>query len=111
MRHLTIAMDWDGTAAEDPTTFLRVAQIFKAAGHTVVICTQRAAEYGAEIEAVVGTALPIIYASGFAKRQVASFCGYHVDVWMDDNPTAVDTAFVYQPPRDIGESSTPSPLR
>lgn len=87
MRPLTIAIDWDGTISADPQTFHKVAALFAAAGHHVVVCTGRAfPPTGPEGGELI---VPTYCTAGQAKAEYMREQGVHVDIWIDDDPLSI----------------------
>lgn len=95
---MKIALDYDGTYTADPTLWLRFILDAHAYGHEVSIVTMRflseARNGGAEAAPIDArlTALrvPIICTARQAKRAFCENIGQRFDVWIDDNPQAVD---------------------
>lgn len=92
---MVFAIDFDGTFAAAPDLFRAFALAARAAGHRCVLVTQRTVEHRAAVDAVVGDALPIVFAGGQTKRMAAKRHGWKVDVWIDDDPESIDTALIY----------------
>lgn len=100
---LTVAVDYDGTFGADIPTFRSIVRTLQAAGHQVVMVTQRSAEQGAVIRgATRGLGIPIVWASGKPKLEAAREAGYDVDIWMEDNPLSIFEALVYAGPVEEG---------
>ena len=47
------------------------------------------------MEEIWGTELPVVYASGVAKKTACAKAGYKVDIWIEDNPASVELPLVY----------------
>lgn len=84
---MIIAVDYDGTYAADPEAFNKVIGVFQAAGHTVICVTGRdGGAMGDVVRATIGQLIPCVFAGKAWKVDAAKEAGYHVDVWIDDNP-------------------------
>jgi hypothetical protein len=103
---MDIAIDFDGTYAADPDTFANVVGVFRAAGHRVVIVTNRTSggQWGDSVRRVVngGSAtsrlLPIVFAgdTGETKYHAARRHGYNIQIWIDDNPGTIGGSHVLE---------------
>ena len=89
-RRLTIAIDFDGTFAEDPEAFREIVEVFQARGHRCIMVTNRPEEWGQDVRRLVGDLMPIVFAGRFSKTGAAYRHGYDVDIWMDDMPHVID---------------------
>lgn len=87
---MIIGFDLDGTYAADKTTFHAVVELFKTAGHTCLLVTNRCEGDRAVVESFIEKQMLILFSCGRPKRKVAEEAGYHVAVWVDDNPILVD---------------------
>jgi hypothetical protein len=92
---VTFGIDFDGTFAAAPALFALFVTFAARDGHQCVLVTQRTRDWGDEVERICGGVLPIVYAGGMTKREAARRHGWEVDVWIDDNPAAVDAALIY----------------
>ena len=90
VRPLTIAIDFDGTFAEDPDAFREVVGVFKARGHRCLLVTNRPEEWGKDVRDLVGDLMPIVFAGTSSKRGAVHRQGYEVDIWVDDMPHIVE---------------------
>jgi hypothetical protein len=90
-RSLIVAIDFDSTFSADPELFRAFVGLLKARGHTPIMVTGRPEKYGMDEapKALVGDLMPIIFAGGEWKADVARVRGYEVDIWVDDNPTYI----------------------
>lgn len=87
---MVISIDFDGTFSADPRMMREIIAVIKKHGHTPVLCTQRTPDYGRDVEQMVGTLVPIVYAGGKSKVKAMWEAGYKdVQFWMDDNPVSV----------------------
>ena len=95
---MNIGLDWDGTCTEDTELYFMFVNLARSRGHKVWIVTMR---YPSEvnnpknpeksipqyfIDAVDG----IVFTSREAKRPAVEKVGIEIDVWIDDNPIAVE---------------------
>jgi len=91
---LTIAIDFDGTLARDPSLFNRLIAIIQMSGHTAVLVTGRAmgTPHETEVRRVIERMphkIPMVFAGPQWKRQAALEAGYKIDIWIDDMPEYV----------------------
>lgn len=91
---MIIAIDFDGTFAADPDAFRAAAYALIAAGHTVLLVSQKTEPWREEIRKVIDIDIPILL-GGHSKLEGARLHGYNVDVWIDDNPDSVRMPLVY----------------
>ncbi len=88
---LNIGLDYDGTITSAPEIFLALAKSFKAAGHKVYIITMR---YPSECEDIPDIWYEVtegVYAtSRTAKEAAMKVHDITIDIWIDDNPRAVN---------------------
>jgi len=97
---LVIGVDFDGTFNADPETFQKIVKAFQAAGHEVLLISQRTEESRAEIDEVVGDLMPICLVGGYSKIYGAmALYDKCVDVWVEDNPAALTEPLRYVGPR------------
>lgn len=84
---MIIALDWDGTANQDPFAFAAVVSVLRASGHKVFICTMRY-PYETLPQHLLASfgAMEIVYTSRKAKKPFCRAHGIAVDVWIDDQP-------------------------
>ncbi len=93
----TFGIDFDGTFSADPELFRAIVGLMRAAGHTVIMVTQRCAEFLPEVNSIVQMDdLLIIFASGLSKEVAAEQAGFTVTIWIDDNPGSVITALRFR---------------
>lgn len=85
---MLIAIDFDGTFAEDPKAFTQVAFQFLKSGHNVVTVTSRRRTLENEQHMrEAGITWPILFAPhDKPKKRAAIEAGWNVDVWVDDQP-------------------------
>jgi hypothetical protein len=88
---MIFGIDYDGTFAADPQTFLGIIGLLEAAGHQCIIVTGRSIEgaAGDEVRSAIRGRCPIVFAGKRWKRMAAAAEGWTVDVWMDDDPEHV----------------------
>lgn len=93
---MNIGLDWDGTCSVDIELFLMFVKLARARQHKVYIVTMR---YPSEVSNPPHKAIPpefiketdgIIFTCREAKRKVVDEMGIVINVWIDDNPTAVE---------------------
>ncbi len=89
-RQLTIAIDFDGTFAENPGAFREVIEVFQARGHRCIMVTNGSEEGGQEVRRLVGDLMPILFAGRFSKAGAVYSHGYDVDIWVDDTPHVIE---------------------
>lgn len=88
---MNFAFDYDGCTNGDVPTFIDVISTLQKAGHKVFIVTMRyPSECRQVIEDFSGLVDGIIPTSRKAKRAGCESLGLKIDVWMDDNPRAVE---------------------
>jgi hypothetical protein len=96
---LIFGLDFDGTYTDDKASFDAIIRILEAAGHVVVVVTNRpdTVEHWREVrrcfDRPAGEEIRALFTNGRPKRQVAREAGYEVDIWIDDNPALVDFGF------------------
>lgn len=93
-KRLTIAIDFDDTLTADPKLWLRFIQRALESGHRVILVTQRRStdeniaiidEYLAEH----GFELSVYFTDLRSKLSVMEERGIRVDIWIDDDPSAL----------------------
>lgn len=82
---MNIALDYDNTYTADPALWAQFIALAKARGHDIRIVTARSAAEKGDLETI-----PVIYCDRVSKRRIAAAVGFHVDIWIDDRPQAVD---------------------
>jgi hypothetical protein len=98
MKTLTIGLDYDGTVSEDINLWLMFVRLARASGHKVYVVTMR---YESEVNDpnFPNRAIPdhflkevdgIICTGRQAKRKVTESLGIRINIWIDDNPLAVE---------------------
>ncbi len=91
---MNISIDFDETYTEDPelwNAFIRIAQV---SGHTIYCVTAR---YDHELESrdvanSIGKLIGFsncIFTNRMGKKATCNNLGVHIDVWIDDNPSAI----------------------
>jgi hypothetical protein len=93
---MNIGLDYDDTYTRDPATWDKMIELFQLAGHKVYIVTWRFGRddaYGNEGDIVVhdlSEKADGIYFTGRQAKQKYMFSkGIRIDVWIDDNPSAI----------------------
>jgi hypothetical protein len=95
---MLIAIDFDDTYTRDPMGWRGMVQLFRLRGHDFVMVTARSSEgeSGREVRDMIGGLMPIVFAAGMWKKQSAKLNGYHVDVWIDDQPELVTKQYLLE---------------
>lgn len=86
---MIISIDYDNTYTTAPTLWDDFIRLSLAVGHTVICTTARPEVMGQVVLDSIGRLVPVIFAGGEWKREVALKRGYKVDVWVDDMPEYV----------------------
>lgn len=94
MNSLTIAIDYDDTFTADPKLWSTLIRNAKDVGHKVMVVTARSetTENIDEINAWLDhwdCQMPVIFTSLASKLWAVEKRGINVDIWIDDNPTAL----------------------
>lgn len=84
------SFDWDGTVTKAPGEFLAFAKALRAAGHKVYIVTMRYPSELGDLEYWRRHVDGIIATSRMAKKPAAKAAGIYIDIWIDDNPGAIE---------------------
>ncbi|MFM0417496.1 hypothetical protein [Paraburkholderia aromaticivorans] len=83
---MNISLDFDGTYTEDPQHWNQFIDSFLEAGHTVQIITMRAEHETNRSLKDLAKKIPVHFTDRKAKLPYAIEKGFHIDVWIDDNP-------------------------
>jgi hypothetical protein len=83
---MIISIDYDNTYTADPNLWDNFIKTALSIGHTVICVTARPEVMGQVVLDSVGQLVPVVFAGGEWKREVALKQGYKVDVWIDDMP-------------------------
>lgn len=83
---MTIAFDFDRTITADPRTMLAAMELFRSAGHTVLVATLRWPYESEAVERLTRGLYPVVYCSHKTKHPECLRAGFAVDVWVDDMP-------------------------
>jgi hypothetical protein len=94
---MIISIDYDSTYTVDPTLWNDFIGLAKIAHHTVICVTARPEIMGQVVLDSIGKLVPVIFAGGDWKREVALKHGYKVDVWIDDAPEYIGQQFLIKP--------------
>ncbi len=90
---MNIGLDFDDTFTRDPIGFTAVVNLMVARGHLVYIVTWRDEEEAKEVHAEMQywkVDIEGIYATSRKAKQAYMFAqGICIDVWIDDNPSAI----------------------
>ena len=89
-KQLTIAIDFDGTFAEDPDAFREIVEVFRARGHQCILVTNCPEEWGDDVRELVGDLMPVVFAGRLSKSAAVYRQGYDVDIWVDDMPHVIE---------------------
>lgn len=102
---MIIGLDFDGTVTEDEDIFKIIIKLLRCSGHKVYIVTMRypsecvciKQEWGSLVDGIIPT-------SRLAKLPAVTAAGIKIDVWMDDNPRAINesAADIWGTPSDEG---------
>ena len=90
---MNIGLDFDGTVTEDPDLWMQFVKMMRAGGHSVYIVTMR---YPSEINSdpeimkFTGVVNDIIGTSRQAKQPHCEKLGITINIWIDDNPRAMN---------------------
>ncbi len=89
---MLIAIDYDDTFTQDPAFWRRFCRMAMAAGHKVIMVTNRQGTHHdvSELRNLRRCLHEIIFAQHGPKRHAARARGYRPHVWIDDNPSTVD---------------------
>lgn len=101
---VTVALDYDGTFTAAPSFWRKFILMAIDAGHTVIMVTGRSdrvmhsdplRHWGEEVRSALRMQgltdiLPVVFAGDKPKRLAAEQAGYKVDIWIDDDPDAVN---------------------
>lgn len=93
---MVISLDYDETFTRDPELWLAFIATAKSKGHTVLLITMREdTPWDAdEVRSILKDKVDdILFTNCKAKKQYAAARGYRVDVWIDDQPSAVYNDF------------------
>lgn len=95
---MIISIDLDKTWTADPTAFALIAYIFKARGHTVIICTRRTnLLHEDRVSLQIPEFVTLFFASYGFKRDAVPF---PVDIWIDDEPGTIEPQRLLQETND-----------
>ena len=88
---MIIAIDYDNTYTAAPDLWNQTIKLFQDAGHTIICVTARddTPVMAQPVLDSIGKLVPVIFANGRWKRDVAKRNGYKVDVWIDDMPEMI----------------------
>ncbi len=89
-----IAIDFDGTFTDDKDLWAGFIRSARDAGHDVVCVTARRetednTRFMTTTFKVWDCQIPIVFTDGGAKRDVTNESGVDVDIWIDNDPTAI----------------------
>lgn len=83
-----ISLDYDGTYTADPELWLEFIKRAHERGHKVVCVTMRYLHeiQGADFDPRLKELVEVFPTSRKAKKQFMRTKGWHIDIWIDDNP-------------------------
>ncbi len=89
---MLIAIDYDDTFTTDPTTWRQIIYVLQAYGHEVVCVSARYNTFDnkRELEEAIGLGVEVVLCGHNAKAEVMAKRGTPVDIWIDNNPNAID---------------------
>lgn len=89
---MRISLDYDDTYTRDPSTWDKIIALLKEAGHEVLVVTARKDVHREEVEHSLCYRVHTtdIYNTNLkAKKEYMDNLGIIIDVWIDDNPSAI----------------------
>lgn len=87
---MNIGLDYDDTITRDPAMWMSIISIMQQSGHKVYIVTWRTEKECKEIPAIILEWVDGTYpTSRKAKEKYMYSQGIRIDVWIDDNPSAI----------------------
>ena len=87
---MNIALDYDDTYTRDPAMWNQCLSIMRAGGHKIYVVTWRTEEECKNIYTLLRGHVHAVYAtSRKAKDKYMYSQGIRIDVWIDDNPSAI----------------------
>ena len=90
-KSMVIGLDYDGTITCDPELWVNTILEFKKRNHIVYVVTMR---YSTEVTPILAllnsVGIRVIYTGRQAKRPICEQQGIYIDIWIDDNPRAVN---------------------
>ena len=100
MKPLTIAIDFDQTWTADPPAWLTFYHLMTLRGHTVIIITRRAGPSSDMFRHSLPPNIPVVFCDNEFKQPIAIRHGYHVDIWIDDQPGTICPNTILNPVPD-----------
>lgn len=86
-----ISFDYDNTITEDLYGFIEVIKLLRNRGHRIYIITMRyASEFISETKTFENMVDGIICTGRQPKKQAAQLAGVKIDIWIDDEPRAIN---------------------
>lgn len=87
----SFGLDLDGTITEDPLVFAAIVKLLRWAGHKVYIVTMRyPSEFVKEQDFWGPLVDGIVCTKRLAKQKTCEDLGIKIDIWIDDNPKAIN---------------------
>ncbi len=87
---MLLSIDYDDTFTADPIMWRRVIYELQWAGHEVVCVSSRFDTYENQRGLEEMTGLEVVLCGHNAKAEVMAKRGTPVDIWIEDNPNAID---------------------
>lgn len=90
---VNIGLDYDGTVTSDYDAFVQLVNLFRSRGHSVYLVTMR---YGSECQRdplfmnLSRLTNGHLATGRMAKKKFCEDQGLRIDIWIDDNPIAVE---------------------
>lgn len=86
-----VAIDFDETISDNPSAWLMVMKTLEMCGYHVVVCTWRYPHtHPEDLQFLVDKGYSIFYTGLRAKRPFMEALGIYVNIWIDDNPWAIE---------------------
>ncbi len=87
----SFALDFDNTISNDPIMWGQLIRVIRNFGHAIVIVTGRMSHWDNYdiIEFCKQYDIGVIFTECLAKQEFVKKVGYHIDVWIDDNPDSI----------------------
>jgi hypothetical protein len=91
MKHINIALDWDGTCDLDQDLWFEVVKLIQARGHKVYVITMSYPSECTKISEAWYKLLEgrVIPTSRLAKKKFVQKMNLPIHIWIDDHPLAL----------------------
>lgn len=87
---MNIGLDYDDTYTRHPLMWDKVIDVMRKAGHKVYIVTWRSESECVEVYEALDGKVHGVYSSDRRAKQAYMYSqGILIDVWIDDNPSAI----------------------